>query len=112
MDPATGVQNFYGGKQVGMEAKNGADESEFHRDDILSLDLSADRKTVVTGQAGKTPSVHVWSIEDQKQIATFTLEKGSRGVQAVSLSPCGRYVACVDLHNDHRITIFNIERKK
>jgi WD40 repeat protein len=95
-----------------MEAKSGSDESEFHRDDILSLDLSADRKTVITGQSGKAPSVHVWSVEDQKQICSFLLEKGSRGVSAVSLSPCGRYVACVDMHNDHRITIYNIERKK
>jgi hypothetical protein len=49
-----------------MEAKSVADESEFHRDDILSLDMSADRKTVITGQSGKAPSVHVWSVEDQK----------------------------------------------
>ena len=34
MDPATGLQSYYGGKQVVMEAKNGADEIEFHRDDI------------------------------------------------------------------------------
>ena len=49
MDPATGQQTFYGGKQVLSGAKNVADESEFHRDDILSLDISADRKTVITG---------------------------------------------------------------
>lgn len=47
-----------------MEAKSGASEAEFHRDDILCLDLSADRKLVVTGQSGKQPSVHVWNAED------------------------------------------------
>ena len=64
MDTTSGEQKFYGGLQVDAEAKSGADESQFHRDDILSLDISADRKTVVTGQTGKTPSVHVWSAED------------------------------------------------
>ena len=49
LDPATVQQTFYGGKQVLSGAKNVADESEFHRDDILSLDISADRKTVITG---------------------------------------------------------------
>jgi hypothetical protein len=32
-----------------MIAKNVADDSKFHTDDILSLDISTDRKTVVTG---------------------------------------------------------------
>ena len=49
MDTKTGKQRFYGGKEVTMEAKNEADESEFHRNDIISLDISADRKSVVTG---------------------------------------------------------------
>lgn len=30
----------------------------------------------------------------------------------MSLSSCGRYVACVDMSNDHKVTIYNIERKK
>jgi hypothetical protein len=30
----------------------------------------------------------------------------------VSISSCGRYVACADLSNDHKVTIYNIERKK
>lgn len=32
-----------------MEAKNVADDTKCHMDDILSLDMSSDRKTVVTG---------------------------------------------------------------
>lgn len=112
LDKETGAQKFYGGKQVESGAKSGSDESQFHRDDILSLDISADRKLAVTGQAGKTPSVHVWSVEDQSQICSFQLEKGARGVACVSISSCGRYVACADLSNDHKVTIYNIERKK
>ena len=64
LDPATGKQMYYGGKQVAMESKQDGDNEEFHRDDILSLDVSLDRKTVVTGQSGKSPSVHVWNAED------------------------------------------------
>lgn len=112
LDQETGAQKFYGGKQVETGAKSGSDESQFHRDDILSFDISADRKLAVTGQAGKTPSVHVWSVEDQSQVCSFQLEKGARGVACVSISSCGRYVACADLSNDHKVTIYNIERKK
>lgn len=32
-----------------MEAKNEASQTDFHRDDIISLDISTDRKLVVTG---------------------------------------------------------------
>jgi len=95
-----------------MTAKNEGDEGPFHRDDIISLDISTDRKTVVTGQTGKTPSVHVWDAHSCEQVSTFQLAAGSRGVASVSISPCGRYVACVDLHNDHRVTIYNIQRQK
>lgn len=49
MDLESFGQRFYGGKEVPMGAKNEGDESAFHRDDIISLDISADRKLVVTG---------------------------------------------------------------
>jgi hypothetical protein len=39
----------FGGNETKMVAKNEADDSKCHMDDILSLDISADRKTVVTG---------------------------------------------------------------
>lgn len=31
---------------------------------------------------------------------------------AVSISPCNRYVACADLHNNHRVIIHNIKKNK
>jgi WD40 repeat protein len=95
-----------------MVAKNVADDSKFHMDDILSLDISPDRKTVVTGQVGKAPSIHVWDSETCEQKATFKLKEGSRGVAAIAVSPCLRYVVCVDLHNDHHVVIHNIKRNK
>lgn len=81
-------------------------------DDILSLDMSTDRKLVVTGQIGKAPSVHIWDAETAEQKCYFKLKEGSRGVQAVAISPCHRYVVCADRHNDHRIVIYNIKKNK
>lgn len=95
-----------------MVAKNVADDSRVHMDDILSLDISADRKLVVTGQVGNKPSVHVWDTEMLESVATFKLKEGSRGVAAIAISPCQRYVACADLHNDHHIIIHNIKKNK
>ena len=111
-DTETNQQTFYGGKQIEHQSKFDGEDLQFHRDDIISLDISADRKTVVTGQVGNKPSVHVWTPENSEKVGQFELGAGSRGVGTVSLSPCSRYVACSDLHNDHRVTIYNIARGK
>jgi len=67
LNATTGKQRFYGGgeteyvsKQRDMVAKAEADMHPFHRDDIISLDISADRKKIVTGEIGKFPAVHIW----------------------------------------------------
>lgn len=112
LDTESNTQKVFGGKETKMVAKNEADDSKFHVDDILSLDVSTDRKTVVTGQVGKTPCVHVWDSETAEQKCTFKLKEGSRGISGISISPCQRYVACVDLHNDHHVVIYNIKRAK
>lgn len=112
LDPETNTQKIFGGIETKMVAKNEADDSKCHMDDILSLDISTDRKTVVTGQVGKSPSVHVWDAETAEPKCTFKLKEGSRGVAAISISPCQRYVACVDHHNDHHVVIYNIKRGK
>jgi WD40 repeat protein len=65
---------------------------------------------VVTGQIGKSPSVHVWDAHTCEKISSFQLSPDSRGVQAVSISPCKRYVAAVDMSNDHKVYVQNIER--
>lgn len=31
---------------------------------------------------------------------------------AIAISPCLRYVACADLHNDHHVIIHNIKKNK
>ena len=112
LDADKNEMKIFGGDETKMVAKNVADDSKCHMDDILSLDISTDRKTVVTGQVGKAPSVHVWDAETAESKFTFKLKEGSRGVAAIAISPCQRYVACVDLHNDHHVIIYNIKRGK
>jgi len=112
MDTTTGAQSFYGGGRCEMTPKHEVSDQAFHRDDILSLDISADRETVVTGESGPSPAVHVWKAATGEKVGQFSLQQGSRGVVACSLSPCSRYVATVDNSNDHRVSIYNIERPK
>lgn len=112
MDTETGKQLLYGGQKVESGPKHANADQPFHRDDILSIDISADRKTVVTGESGPTPACHVWNPETGEKISQFSHQPGSRGIAACSISPCNRYVATVDLSNDHRVTIYNIERQK
>ena len=95
-----------------MVAKNVADESKCHMDDILCLNVSHCRKLVATGQVGKAPSVHVWDAETCESKCTFKLKEGARGVAAIAVSPCLRYVVVADLHNDHHIVIHNIKKNK
>jgi len=49
MDTNTRKQRIYGGKEVPMQPKQNGDQTQFHRDDITALDISADRKFIVTG---------------------------------------------------------------
>lgn len=63
MDTDTNKQNFYGGQKTEMGPKHADSDQPFHRDDILSIDISSDRKTVVTGETGPTPAVHVWKAD-------------------------------------------------
>ena len=74
MDTQTCQQQFYGGTQTEMGPKHeNATEQEAHRDDILSMDISADRETVVTGETGPTPAVHVWKASSGEKVAQFNL---------------------------------------
>lgn len=112
LDTESNTMKIFGGNETKMVAKNEADDSKTHMDDILSLDVSADRKLVATGQVGKSPSVHVWDAETAESKCYFKLKEGSRGVVGIALSPCLRYVACVDIHNDHHVIIHNIKKNK
>lgn len=49
LDQEKNEMKVFGGIETPMVAKNVADESKCHMDDILSLDVSTDRKLVATG---------------------------------------------------------------
>ncbi len=49
LDTEKNEMKTFGGTETKMVAKNVSDDSKFHMDDILSLDMSSDRKMVVTG---------------------------------------------------------------
>lgn len=95
-----------------MVAKNVADDTKCHVDDILCLDMSADRKLVVTGQVGKAPVLFVWDAETCEVKCRIKLAEGGRGIAACAISPCQRYVVAVDMHNDHHVVIHNIKKNK
>ena len=45
-------------------------------------------------------------------ISQFSLGGSAKGVGALSISPCCRYVAVCDMSNDHNMSIYNINKKK
>lgn len=49
LDTESNTMKVFGGNETKMVAKNEGDDSKFHLDDILSLDISTDRKLVATG---------------------------------------------------------------
>lgn len=57
-------------------------------------------------------TVHVWDTTTMSSIANFSLGGTAKGVAALSISPCQRYVAAVDQSNDHTMYIYNVQRKK
>jgi tricorn protease-like protein len=85
--------------------------------------MSPDRKFCVTGQRGPSPTLFAWSTtieenEDCEKIFNkeqaevkqrFQLARGARGIAACTISADGKYVACVDMSNDHNVWVFNIE---
>lgn len=98
-----------------MVAKNVADESKNHMDDILCLDMTADRTLVATGQIGRNPVVHVWDPEKCESVCTFKIQEksvASRGISSISISPCKRYVLTTDMSNDHNVRVYNIKKDK
>jgi hypothetical protein len=47
-----------------------------------------------------------------KSINQFSLGTVAKGVGALAISPCCRYVAVVDNSNDHTMSIFHTQKKK
>lgn len=47
-----------------------------------------------------------------KSINKFDLGEKAKGCAAVAISSCGRYVATVDMSNDHNVSVYNVKKTK
>ena len=113
-DLSTKKQRFFGGQEVDKSAEKYGKTKAFHQDDITAIDIAGGefRNIVVTGECGVASTVHVWDANTMTSIARFDLGPSAKGVGAVAISPCMRYVACTDKTNDHKMYIYNVKRGK
>lgn len=105
--PKENTQKFFGGGQVDNTSKQTANDTNGHTNDITALAISDCRGKAATGQVGSSPAAFIWDATSGSKIARCKLQKGARGVNAIGISQCGGHVACVDLHNDHNVTVFS-----
>lgn len=89
LDQDSNEQTYFGGGEVDSTAKNVANDENGHTDDIMCISLSGDRTRAVTGQVGRAPVIFTWDTTTGEKCDRFKLPQGSRGVKAVSYSPCG-----------------------
>eukprot|EP00043_Microstomoeca_roanoka_P006737 m.65510 g.65510 ORF g.65510 m.65510 type:complete len:1912 (-) comp13543_c0_seq2:42-5777(-) len=77
-----------------------------HTDDILCLAHHPEDDLIATGQVGKDPPIHVWSLKTRQ---TLSILKGghSRGICALDFHPDGKRIASVGLDNDHTIILWD-----
>jgi microtubule-associated protein-like 6 len=103
LDHDSNTQKFFGGGEVENTSKQVAKDDKGHTNDIMCIKLTRDRTTAATGQVGSSPVIFKWDAVTGELQGRFKLPKGSRGVNAIAWSKDGDYIACVDLHNDHRV---------
>ena len=110
MDLKTRQQKYFGGGEKDKDAEKYLPNWPSHQDDITTLDIAggSNRNIVASGECGKMSTVHVWDTNTMTSLASFSLGGTAKGVAALSISPCQRYVAAVDQSNDHNMNIYNI----
>ena len=79
-----------------------------HNDDITSMAFSSDERTVATGEVGPKPSIYIW---DACTMQEFQHIKGKlkKGIQALSFSPSGRFLAACAIDVDHHVALFDVK---
>ena len=112
-DLQTNTQKFFGGLEKDKMQKKYENHWPVHQDDIADLAVCHEQRNIIaTGEVGKKSTIHIWDTNTMESLGAFNLWAEARGVTAISISPCARYVCCVDNSNDHNLTIYNINRKK
>lgn len=79
-----------------------------HSDDVTCLALSADRRTLATGEVGRRPKIFVWD-GPSLQVKHTLQGKLQRGIKALAFSPSGSSLAAVDSSDDHQLAVYAVE---
>lgn len=91
MDPQTNTQKFH----------------LAHKDDIMSIAIHPSGKFIATGEIGPKPLISVWSIDNvQAPVASFSAPL-VKGVQQLTFSPSGQFLAGAAMNDSHNIAIFD-----
>ena len=77
-----------------------------HIDDITSIAFSSDERTIATGEIGPKPSIYVWDGWTMQELVQIK-GKLKKGIQALSFSPSGNYLAGCAIDTDHHVAVFN-----
>lgn len=107
-------QQFFGGLEYQKMQEKYTTNWPSHQDDITSIDVAHDKSKglAVTGECGAKSTVHVWDTNSMKSVNRFDLGPKAKGVASLGVSPCCRYIAVVDMSNDHNMSVYNINKKK
>lgn len=111
LDKEANTQKYFGGGPVENTSKQVASDKSHHNNDImcLSVNTSGDREWAVTGQVGKSPSIFVWNTRTGVSKKRFNLAKDARAVAACAISYDTKYIATADKHDQHFVSIFELE---
>ena len=111
LDKEANTQTFFGGGEVENKSKQVQSSANSHSDDVMCMKINpySTRQWVVSGQVGKSPAIFVWDSITGEKRTRFNLAKNARAVAACAICPKETLIAVADKHNDHNITIFNIE---
>jgi microtubule-associated protein-like 6 len=79
-----------------------------HRDDILSMALHPDKRTVATGELGRRPFINIWSTTTLQRL--HRISSGvEKNVDNLEYSPSGKYLMASCMDDDHKMFIFDAE---
>lgn len=77
-----------------------------HRDDILSMAVHPNRKTIATGELGPKPMICIWGADNCTQICNVT-SGIAKGVDNLCFSDTGKYLLAGCMDDDHKIFIYD-----
>lgn len=100
-DIASRKQAFYGGGP--------ATQNDKHTDDIISLALSPDRKTVATGSLGARPQVLIWNPQTLQTVGSFKLDRNTRCVAVMCFSRDGKSLFLGDKADEHNVYQYDLK---